>query len=135
MNAEKLWKAYHTSLCRDMGSSETTSDELHTMGKACMGDFFQGVYARGKQPKTSAKRCFLIVNTDKGPPGEHWVGIYREPGHKDMVYDSFGRGTMQFDGEPTETDAEQQKHEKWCGQACLAFGLTAKLLGQGAKTV
>ena len=61
--------------------------------------------------------------------GDHWHGIYREPGQPDLVYDSFGRGTRGFRGRGTERDAEQKKtgaDRDSCGQRCLAFGLVAQ---------
>ena len=136
MKAEKLWSKYLAALREYMGDEETSQEQLNKMGKALMGKFFQGCYARGQEPPFGPKRRHaIIVNTDTGPPGEHWIAIYREPGHKDLVYDSFGRGTMGFKGKATDEDAEQHKSEHWCGQACLAFALTAKLLGQKAKDV
>ena len=136
MKAEELWREYLAALRKGMGDSETSQKELNKMGKALMGKFFQGCYARGKEPAVDRKhRHVVIMNTQSGPPGEHWVAIYREPGHEDLVYDSFGRGSMGFKGRPTDDDAEQHKSENWCGQACLAFGLTARLLGQKARDV
>lgn len=135
IDGEKLWKAYKDAIVKEMGAQETSSDELETMGKACMGNFFQGVYARGEEQPRNKKRDFIIVNTMSAPPGEHWVGIYREAGHPDLVYDSFGRGTMKFAGRPTDKDVEQKKSEDWCGQGCIAFGLVAQMLGQGAQVV
>ena len=136
MKAEKLWREYLGALREGMGDAETSQEQLNKMTKALMGKFFQGCYARGKEPAIDRKhRHAVIVNTDDGPPGEHWIAIYREPGHQDLVYDSFGRGTMSFKGKATDKDAEQHKSEHWCGQACLAFALTARLLGQKAKKV
>ena len=136
MTADKLFHEYLKALRKEMGDDETSQEQLNKMGKVLMGKFFQGCYARGQEPKKDRKhRHAVIVNTATGPPGEHWVAIYREPGHKDLVYDSFGRGTMGFDGVATDRDSEQHKSKSYCGQACLAFGLTAQLLGQEAKDV
>ena len=135
IDGEKLWKAYKDAICKEMGTRETSDDELGEMAKACLGDFFTGIYARGEEQPRNRKKDFIIVNTSAGPPGEHWIGIYREAGHPDLVYDTFGRGTMNFPGRATDEDAEQKKSEDWCGQGCIAFGLVAKMLGQGAQVV
>ena len=136
MSAESLFKDYLKALRQEMGSEETSDEQLNKIGKSLMGSFFQGVYARGKEPKVDRKRRHVVImNTDTGPPGEHWVAIYREPGHEDLVYDSFGRGTMGFKGKATEKDAEQHKSQDYCGQACLAFALTAWFLRQKAREV
>ena len=81
---------------------------------------------------------FYIVNGMSGPPGDHWHGVYREPGQRPLVYDSFGRGTRGFRGRGTERDAEQTK-EGWdkdtCGPRCLAWGLVAQDFGQRADEI
>jgi hypothetical protein len=74
-----------------------------------MPGFFRGVFAATQQPEIHG---FCIVNTMDRPPGQHWLGLYRESGQS-VLYDSFGRAAGQgdlqhFEGfTMTEPDAEQ----------------------------
>ena len=121
-----------------MGSRTTTTRDLEEMGYQLMPGFFRGVYAATQQPEIDG---FCIVNTMDRPPGQHWLGLYRENG-KSVLYDSFGRAAGQgdlqhFEGfTMTEPDAEQPVSRdpelQFCGQACLAFGLVCKHGGMHA---
>ena len=136
--AESLYDQYVSAILGAVGKRETTNFELDQLGNVLMPGFYRGAYGRGKQPKPDGTRHVLLVNGMSGPPGDHWHAIYREPGHPDLVYDSFGRGTRGFSGRGTERDAEQRKtgsDKDTCGQRCLAFGLVAQHLGQAAKEI
>ena len=121
-----------------MGSRTTTTRDLEEMGYQLMPGFFRGVYAATQQPEIDG---FCIVNTMDRPPGQHWLGLYRENGQS-VLYDSFGRAAGQgdlqhFEGYTmTEPDAEQpisrDPELQFCGQACLAFGLVCKHGGMHA---
>ena len=118
-----------------MGSRRTSTNELDTVGNALMPQFYRGAFPATQQPAPDGTTHALIVNTMDRPPGQHWVGLYREKG-KQILFDSFGReagrGDLRhFAGlETTEPDAEQpiSKHPQmqFCGQACLAFCMVCK---------
>ena len=92
-----------------MGSRTTSTNELELMGYQLMPNFFRGVYAATQQPEIDG---FVIVNTMDRPPGQHWLGLFRENGQS-VLFDSFGRAAGQgdlqhFEGfTTTEPDAEQ----------------------------
>ena len=108
--------------------------------------FFRGVHAAGQQPKQDGGTHYCILNTMEGPPGQHWIGLYREGG-REIMYDSFGRTALDTEHESfpagvptTETDAEQPVSDapdmQFCGQACLAFGVVCLQGGMaGAKFI
>jgi hypothetical protein len=136
--AETLYDDYVSAILGAVGKKETTNFQLDQLGNALMPGFYRGAYPRGKQPGPDNTRHVLLVNGMSAPPGDHWHAIYREPGHEDLVYDSFGRGTRGFSGRGTEMDAEQRKtgsDKDTCGQRCLAFGLVAQHLGQAAQQI
>ena len=125
-------------LIKHMGRDETETSQLDTMGSHLMGKFYRGAHARGKEPMNDGTRHCFLVNGMTGPPGDHWHGIYREPGHPDLVYDSYGRGARGFSGRGTESDAEQSKtgwDRNTCGPRSLAFCLVARKLGQRAEDI
>jgi hypothetical protein len=70
-----------------MGSRTTTTRELEEMGQQLMPGFFRGVFAANQQPAIDG---FCIVNTMDRPPGQHWLGLYRENGQS-VLYDSFNK--------------------------------------------
>ena len=138
MTPEELYDAWVSGITGIVGRDETTTTQLNQYGEALMPGFYRGAFARGDEPPPDGTRHFLIVNGMTGPPGDHWHGIYREPGKPDLVYDSFGRGTRGFRGRGTERAAEQKKtgaDRDSCGQGCLAFGLVAQLMGQDAQKI
>ena len=124
-----------------MGSRTTSSNELEKQGRRLLPGFFRGVYAAGQYPKRDGSTHYCIVNTMTGPPGQHWLGVYRE-GKREILYDSFGRETLQSESEEfptardgermamTESDPEQPisraPEMQYCGQACLAFGVVCR---------
>jgi hypothetical protein len=118
-----------------MGSRRTSTHELDTAGTELMPAFYRGAFPATQQPPDDGSTHFVIVNTMDRPPGQHWVGLYRENGRQ-ILFDSFGReagrGDLRhFPGlQTTEPDAEQpiSKHPQmqFCGQACLAFGMVCK---------
>jgi hypothetical protein len=108
-DAEALYDRHVRRITRQVGRDETTATQLNRYGRALMPGFFRGAFARGQEPPPDGTRHFVIVNGMSGPPGDHWHGVYREPGHPDLIYDSFGRGTRGFRGRGTERDSEQQK--------------------------
>ena len=121
-----------------MGSRTTTTRDLEEMGYQLMPGFFRGVYAATQQPEIDG---FCIVNTMDRPPGQHWLGLYRENGQS-VLFDSFGRSAGQGDLQHfpgytmTEPDAEQPVSRdpelQYCGQACLAFGMVCQHGGMAA---
>jgi hypothetical protein len=133
-----LFSKYLGQVIELMGSRTTTTRELEEMGQQLMPGFFRGVFAATQQPEMDG---FCIVNTMDRPPGQHWLGLYRESGQS-VLYDSFGRAVGQgdlqhFEGfTMTEPDAEQpisrDPELQFCGQACLAFGLVCKHGGMKA---
>eukprot|EP01047_Picozoa_sp_COSAG01_P073371 COSAG01_NODE_11943_length_1829_cov_25.165896_1_plen_139_part_00 len=138
MTPETLYDTWVSGITGIVGRKETTSSQLDEYGKALMLGFYHGAFAQGDHPLPDGTRHFLIVNGMTGPPGDHWHGIYCEPGQPDLVYDSFGRGTRGFHGRGTERDAEQKKtgaNRDSCGQRCLAFGLVAQSMGQDAQKI
>jgi hypothetical protein len=119
-----------------MGSARTSTHDLDTVGRQLMPDgFYRGAFPATQQPANDGSTHFVIVNTMDRPPGQHWIGLYRENGRQ-ILFDSFGReagsGDLKlFPGlETTEPDAEQpiSRHPQmqYCGQACLAFGMVCR---------
>ena len=83
-------------------------------------------------PPRTPHRCFYVQNTDPSDqPGTHWVGIAREPGQTDVVFDSFARRPSPTflphlqHMVRTEDDVDQARTgpgSTMCGQLCMAFG-------------
>jgi hypothetical protein len=80
MTPETLYDTWVSGITGIVGRKETTSSQLDEYGKALMPGFYRGAFARGDHPPPDGTRHFLIVNGMTGPPGDHWHGIYREPG-------------------------------------------------------
>lgn len=138
MDPETAYDGFVDAILPSTGTKETTQEQLDTYGHALMPGFYRGAHARGKEPPDDGTAHFFIVNGMTGPPGDHWHGVYREPGKPDLVYDSYGRGTRGFEGRGTERDAEQSKSgwdKDTCGPRCLAWGLVARHYGQRAHEV
>jgi hypothetical protein len=91
MTPETLYDTWVSGITGIVGRKETTSSQLDEYGKALMPGFYRGAFARGDHPPPDGTRHFLIVNGMTGPPGDHWHGIYREPGQPDLVYDSWSK--------------------------------------------
>lgn len=114
---------------RKLGKGVTSSTQLDHEGKSLFGREWGGVFA-SDEPWQTAKG-YRIVNLDKRrQQGSHWVAVAGR-----LLYDSFGRKhilgpSMNF--EDTERDAEQLVEEDNCGQRCLAWLGTYKLLGPEA---
>jgi hypothetical protein len=133
VSPEQLFQEYRDAICSAVGTAETSTGELNKLGHRLMPGFYKGTFARGSAPANDGTRHLLIINQSTGPPGTHWVGCYREPGHEDLIFDTYGRGNMGlFSGRGTDTDVEQHIDDDWCGQGCLAWGLVCKHLGQRA---
>ena len=138
MDPEKAYSQYVEAILPATGTHELSDSELDKVGHRLMPGFYRGAFARGKEPPDDGTPHFYIVNGMTGPPGDHWHGVYRAPGQKPLVYDSFGRGTRGFRGRGTERDAEQTKHgwdKDTCGPRCLAWGLVAQDYGQRADEI
>jgi hypothetical protein len=138
MNPETLYNHYSNAIIGAVGKDATTAQQLNTLGDALMPGFYRGAHPRGQEPVDDNTKHVYVVNGMTGPPGDHWHAVLREPGKKPLIYDSFGRGTRGFVGRGTERDAEQKKtgsDKNTCGQRCLAWGLTAKLVGQDADQI
>ena len=112
MDPQTAYERYVDAILPATGMHELTDSELDKIGHRIMPGFYRGAFARGKEPADDGTAHFYIVNGMTGPPGDHWHGVYREPGQRPLVYDSFGRGTRGFRGRGTERDAEQTK-EGW----------------------
>ena len=70
---------YLHEVIRVMGSARRTSaSELDRAGQLLLGEFYRGAFARGAEPPPDGTRHVVIVNTT-GPPGEHWMCLYRDP--------------------------------------------------------
>jgi hypothetical protein len=77
-----------------------------------------------EQPARDGSTHFVIVNTMDRPPGQHWMGLYRE-GDRQILFESFDcdsrKGDLKlFPGlETTEPDAEQpiSRHPHICSSA------------------
>lgn len=138
MDPETAYDRFVRAILPSTGTEETTQEQLDKYGHALMPGFYRGAHARGKEPPDDGTAHFFIVNGMTGPPGDHWHGVYREPGKPDLVYDSYGRGARGFAGRGTERDAEQSKRgwdKDTCGPRCLAWGLVAQHYGQRAHEV
>ena len=86
-----------------MGGRSTSSRELKKMGHRLMGRFFRGVYAAGQEPPRDGTTHFCIINTMSGPPGQHWLGLYREK-NREILYDSYGRDSLKNEREQFPED-------------------------------
>ena len=122
------------AICDAIGEGTTSTSDLNRLGSRLMGsDFFRGTFARGDEPAADGTRHCCIVNTSRlsdEDGGQHWVLLYREPGHDDLVFDSFGRGTMGFAGVGTDPDVNQQRSNDHCGQGAVAMGLLCQTHGR-----
>ena len=130
-----------------MGSSTTSTRDLEQVGqKLFEPSFFGGVHAGNSKERHGHGTKFWIENTMDRPPGQHWVGCYRENGNT-IIFDSFGREPAStndlrlFVGmQTTELDAEQpistDPKMQYCGQACLSFGMVCHKFGMvGARKI
>ena len=96
MNADQLLAIYASRIQepppRGLGRGTTTTAQLTEYGRRLFGtDFFRGVYPAGQGPAETDGRYFFLVNTDDGPPGEHWMAVAMQPGKAPLLFDSFGR--------------------------------------------
>lgn len=119
---------------------ETSESLLNSLGKRLLKKSFRGVYALDELSKVDLKhKDVLIVNVDKRDSvGSHWIGISCE-NDKCIIFDSFGRKNISAKIAKnmsnkhlkayTESDAEQNAKQEFCGQACLAFCVVANSLG------
>ena len=96
MNADQLLAIYASRIqeppLRGLGRGTTTTAQLTEYGRRLFGtDFFRGVYPAGQGPAETDGRYFFLVNTDDGPPGEHWMAVAMQPGKAPLLFDSFGQ--------------------------------------------
>ena len=134
MNADQLLAIYATRIQepppRGLGRGTTTTAQLTEYGRRLFGtDFFRGVYPAGQGPAETDGRYFFLVNTDDGPPGEHWMAVAMQPGKAPLLFDSFGRKPS-ASWQPhlrgvatTDPDHNQHLSATNCGQLSLAFGM------------
>ena len=134
MDIDAMLQAYARHISAVMGKSTTTStDELLQYGRrAFNAENFLGVFPADVTPPRTPHRCFYVQNTDASDqPGTHWVGIAREPGQTDVVFDSFARRPSPTflphlqHMVRTEDDVDQARTgpgSTMCGQLCMAFG-------------
>ena len=114
-----------------MGKNITTNtSELEAYGRLHFTpQQFLGVYAADVTPPRTKDRCFYIQNTEPSSEDvEHWLGIARQPGRLDLLFDTFARRPSatflpHLRGMAlTEDDVDQETNITRCGQLCLAFG-------------
>ena len=134
MNADQLLAIYASRIQesppRGLGRGTTTTAQLTEYGRRLFGtDFFRGVYPAGQGPAETDGRYFFLVNTDDGPPGEHWMAVAMQPGKAPLLFDSFGRKPS-ASWQPhmrgvaiTDPDHNQSIAANNCGQLSLAFGM------------
>jgi len=132
--ADDLFYRLRQAICDAVGEGTTSTGDLNRLGTRLMGsDFYRETHARGDEPAADGTRHCCIVNTSRMSDGDgrqHWVLLYREPGHDDLVFDSFGRGTMGFAGVGTDPDVNQQRSDDHCGQGAVAMGLLCQTHGR-----
>ena len=135
---EEMFEKIVTVITDVIGKETTNTTQLKRIGQQLFAPgFFLGVYPAKQKPQQTGNRGFYIVNEDDGA-GTHWMGVAIEPGHPDLLFDSFGRrpnGIWQpwlQHFEITDQDAEQEDHETHCGQLTLAFGKLFELYGREA---
>ena len=109
---------------RKLGKGVTTGNQLDQVGRSVFGKEWGGVFARDGAWRQG--KGFKIVNLDKkNQRGSHWVAV-----KGNIVYDSFGRANVLGPGlRDVDRDAEQIQREENCGQRCLAWLGTYKILG------
>jgi len=142
MDIDAMLQAYARTVAQEMGKTTTTSTtELREYGyRHFSASQFIGVFPRDETPDRTSHRCFYIQNTqDSSQDGEHWLGIGRQPGEPDLLFDSFARKPSatwmpHLRGmELTEDDVDQWPEDSThCGQLCLAFGHIMTNHGYGA---
>ena len=130
-DADQLLATYARMVEASMGhSSTTTTSELQDFAlQYFSGLQFLGVYPADVTPERTLHRCFYIQNTSAATlPGVHWLALARQPGHNDLLFDSFARPPT-ADWLPhlrgmdlTDDDLNQRYDTKRCGQICVAFG-------------
>ena len=131
MDVDDLLQAYARNVAFEMGKDTTTSTtELNDYGTKHFSPMqFLGVYPANVAPERTKHRCFYIQNTEPAShKGSHWLGCAREPGQRDLLFDTFARRpTASFlphlrGMELTEPDIDQETHSTRCGQLCMGFG-------------
>ena len=132
MDADELLQAYARNVAHELRNSTTTStSELVAYGNMHFSPLqFLGVFPADETPGRTQHRCFYIQNTqDSSKDGEHWLGIGRQPGETDLLFDSFARKPSaswmpHLRGMTlTEDDIDQwPKDSTHCGQLCMSFG-------------
>ena len=61
-------------------------------------------------------------------PGSHWLAVARQPGERDLLFDTFARAPSanfipHMRGMAlTEPDVDQEMYSTRCGQLCMGFG-------------
>ena len=94
MDIDQLLQAYARGVAHEMGKHTTTNtSELEAYGRLHFTpQQFLGVYAADVTPPRTKDRCFYIQNTEpSSEDGEHWLGIARQPGRRDLLFDTFAR--------------------------------------------
>ena len=141
MDTDQILDIFTKHVMDEMKNFGTTStSELFTYGsKKFKPGFFAGVFSADQSPPESTSRDFYIQNTmPSSHPGEHWVGIARQPGYPDLLFDSFARKPSAVfmphlvgKIENTELDVDQHPRDSThCGQLVCAFGLIFERFGR-----
>ena len=132
-DTDVLLELYTAGVIDRLGKDTTTStSELRDYGVRHFSPAaFIGVYPADVTPERTRHKCFYITNTvamDHPSGGEHWCAVGREPGRKDLVFDSFGRKPsatflpMLRHAASTDPDVNQTMESTRCGQLCLGWG-------------
>lgn len=131
MDIDQILQAYARGVAHEMRKNTTTStSELEAYGRLHFTpQQFLGVYPADATPPRTKERCFYIQNTEpSSEDGEHWLGIARQPGKRDLLFDTFARRPSatflpHLRGMAlTEDDVDQETNSTRCGQLCMAFG-------------
>ena len=131
MDVDELLQAYARNVAFEMGKdTTTTTSELNDYGRRHFSAMqFLGVYPANETPARTEHRCFYVQNVDpSSKPGSHWLAVARQPGERDLLFDTFARAPSanfipHMRGMAlTEPDVDQEAHTTRCGQLCMGFG-------------
>jgi len=131
MDADHLLEAYTAQVSARLGKDTTTgTTELLDYGRRHFTPVsFLGVFPSDVTPARTRHRCFYIQNTESSrEDGQHWCGIAREPGRKDLFFDSYARAPSATfmphlrHAQSTDPDVNQAIDSTRCGQLCHGFG-------------
>lgn len=117
--SEAAYKLCLTVIEHEMGSNETSTDELTTAARRIFGSRYVGTFGCDQIPTVVDGQSYIVNTEPSTASGAHWLAVYNDGGRL-IGYDSFGRDIHETVLE-SEPDAEQMVHESNCGQRCLAW--------------